>query len=103
MRALIVAPVALALLVLSGCTGLFGGSRDPQNVAFDYCAEQVAATFDDPEAVEVAQYEGGHAGAADTYEFTSTVTAEGTTYDLSCTVTGTEGSFVLESYELTEK
>jgi len=101
MNARVVPVVAVVMLLLAGCTGLFGGSRDPQNVAFDFCEEQVAATFEDPETVEFEQYEGGHTGVADTYEFTSTVTAAGETYDFTCTVTGTEGNFVLADYELT--
>jgi len=98
---ILVLPAALTVLLLSSCTGLFGSSNDPQNDAFHFCEDQVAATLDDPEGAEFSQWEGGGIPDEKHYEFEATVDADGQTFDLTCTVTGEYGSFVLESYELT--
>jgi hypothetical protein len=99
MRSLLTVPAALAVVFLSACGGT--GTNDPQNDAFSFCEQQVAATFDDPDAAEFDQWTGGGTADEQRYEFESTVTADGETFDLTCTVTGEQGSFLLESYQLT--
>jgi hypothetical protein len=99
MRPLLAVPTAFAVLLLTACVG--GSVNDPQNDAFAYCEKEVAATFDDPDAVEFSQWTGGGVPDDQRYEFESTVTADGGTFDLTCTVTGEYGSFLLESYNLT--
>ena len=89
---------AVVVLLLAGCAG--GGSNDPQNDAFTYCEQQVAATFDDPEGAEFGQWTGGGIADEQRYEFEATVDADGQTFDLTCVVTGEPGSFLLESYNL---
>ena len=101
-RAALAAPL-LAVVVLSGCTPLFGGSIDPQSEAFAFCEQQITLTFDDQKNAEFGQWSGGGIADEQHYEFEATVDADGQTFDLTCTVTGEPGSFVLESYELTAK
>ena len=98
MRSLVAVPAVLVLL-LTACGG--SGGNDPQNDAFSYCEQQVAATFDDPEAVEFSTWTGGGIANEKRFEFESTVTADGQAFDLDCVVTGEQGAFLLESYELT--
>jgi hypothetical protein len=98
MRSLVAVPAILVLL-LAACGG--AGGNDPQSDAFSYCEQQVAATFDDPESAEFGQWTGGGIADEKRFEFEATVTADGQDFDLTCVVTGEQGAFLLESYELT--
>ncbi len=90
---------AVSLIVLTGCAP--GDDSAPEAAAAEYCQQQVSATFDDPSSTEFGEWEGGAASEAQRYEFSSTVSGDGQTFDLTCTVTGGPGSFLLESYNLT--
>ena len=96
-------PAALAVLLLCACAGFGGGGNDPQNEAETYCEQQVAATFDDPDAVEFTLDEGGPDGD-EHYAFQlEAELPDGTRFDVECAVSGTPGSFVLESYNVTPR
>jgi hypothetical protein len=108
MRRILFAPIVLmAVLPLAGCLGLGGGGNAPQNYAEDFCEQQIAPKFDNPDSVVWGQYEGGVSGSGSDFDFTIPATADvasgvSTTFSVSCAVNGTENNFTLVSFDIIE-